>query len=98
MSGNGAWSSNRELRTTGVQEVELRQEHDSREGGVRVKHDCMDAGGRATHGAVAEEARAESRVGNNGRDVQVSREGRMPVVTGGNTENARPTGDLQKIE
>ena len=38
----------------------------------------MDAGGRATHGAVAENARAENRVGNNGRDVQVSREGTSP--------------------
>ena len=58
-----------------MKELELRLEHDSREGGVSVKHDCMDAGGtsprmdevesrqerrpRATHGAVAEEARTE---------------------------------------
>jgi len=61
----------------------------------------MDAGGRATHGAVAEDARAESRVGNSGRDVQVSREGRMPVVTGGvrvvpgtTTESPLPPGSL----
>ena len=46
------------------------QEHDSREGGVRVKHDCMDAGGRATHGAVAEEARTElSRITHDCRDA-----------------------------